>query len=49
MKPKQILNLLGGVSFGIGVLLAFGGSPAWALFAVVGGMLLVVARGFRKG
>ncbi|WP_297559243.1 hypothetical protein [Meiothermus sp.] len=49
MKPRWVLNLLGGICLWIAVLLALGGSSAWALFAVVGGFLLVLAqRGFRR-
>lgn len=44
MKPKQVLSLLGGICLSIGVLLALGGSSAWALFVVVGGLLIVIAQ-----
>ncbi|GIW35704.1 hypothetical protein [Meiothermus sp.] len=44
MKPKQVLNFLGGICLSIGVLLVLGGSSAWALFVVVGGLIIVIAR-----
>jgi hypothetical protein len=44
MKRNQVLNLLGGVCLSIGVLLVLGGSSAWALFVVMGGLLIVIAR-----
>ncbi|MFC6920719.1 hypothetical protein [Meiothermus taiwanensis] len=49
MKPRWVLNLLGGICLWIAVVLVLGGSSAWALFAVVGGLLLVLAqRGFKR-
>lgn len=44
MKPKQVLNLLGGICLSIGVLLALGGSSAWALLVITGGLLFVLAQ-----
>ncbi|GEM83285.1 MAG: hypothetical protein KatS3mg074_152 [Meiothermus sp.] len=48
MKPKQVLNFLGGMCLAIGVLLALGGSSAWALFVVAGGLLIVIAQRSSK-
>lgn len=49
MKQNQLLNFLGGICLSIDVLLALGGSSAWALFVVVGGLLIVIAqRGSKK-
>jgi len=44
MKRKQILNLLGVACISMGILLVLGGSSAWALFVVVGGLLLVFGQ-----
>ncbi|WP_299425807.1 hypothetical protein [uncultured Meiothermus sp.] len=44
MKRRQILNLLGGICLSVGVLLALGGSSAWALFVVAGGLLIVFGQ-----
>lgn len=50
MKLNSLLNFLGGISLTVGVFLALAVSSAWALFVVVGGLLMVIARrGAKKG